>query len=69
LAVLTARADGPVRPFQRRKPVVVAERDHGRWLSREVRDPALLAPVLRRSAPDELRAVPRGPCEAANLAV
>jgi putative SOS response-associated peptidase YedK len=39
-------------------PAIVPERRYGLWLSRDVREPADLAPVLRPYPADAMRAFP-----------
>jgi putative SOS response-associated peptidase YedK len=61
LAVLTTRAGCLMRQYHKRMPVIVARKDYGLWLSRDVQDPAELAAALRPIPSDLLRAFPGGP--------
>jgi putative SOS response-associated peptidase YedK len=59
--ILTTTANELVRPVHGRMPVIVPERHLDLWLSRDVQEPADLAPVLRPYPADAMRAFPVGP--------
>jgi putative SOS response-associated peptidase YedK len=56
--ILTTAANGLVRPVHGRMPVIVPEERYDLWLSRDVRESAELAPVLRPYPADSMRAFP-----------
>jgi putative SOS response-associated peptidase YedK len=58
--ILTTTANELVKPVHGRMPVIVAQQQHDLWLSRDVQEPADLAPVLRPYPADAMRAFPVG---------
>jgi putative SOS response-associated peptidase YedK len=60
-ALLTTEANELVRPVHGRMPVIVPAKHYDLWLSRDVQEPADLAPVLRPYPADAMRAFPVSP--------
>lgn len=59
-AILTTRPNAVVAPIHDRMPVIVAPGSFALWLDPTIRDPGLLAPILRGEQTPELRAYPVG---------
>jgi putative SOS response-associated peptidase YedK len=59
--ILTTEANELVRPVHDRMPVIVPRERYGLWLSREVQEPAELAPVLRPYPADAMHVTPLRP--------
>ena len=59
--ILTTEPNELVRPVHDRMPVIVPEQMYDLWLSREVQEPAELAPALRPYPADAMHAFPVGP--------
>jgi putative SOS response-associated peptidase YedK len=56
--LLTTQANTLVQPVHDRMPVIVPAAEYERWLDPSLHDPALLQPLLRPYAPEEMTAYP-----------
>jgi len=56
--VITTEPNALMAPIHDRMPVMLAREHWAEWLSRDVQDPALLAPLLRPAPPENMRAWP-----------
>ncbi len=71
--VITTEPNALMAPIHDRMPVMVGQADWARWLARDVRDPATLAPLLKPCDPAQMQAWPvsrsvnRGSAEGADL--
>jgi len=59
--ILTTDANDLTRPIHDRMPVILHPKDYDLWLDPEVKDPALLKPLLRPYPSEEMVAEPVSP--------
>lgn len=57
-AIVTARANERLAPIHERMPVILRPEDEWLWLSREVKDPAAIEPLMEPLGSDEVVAFP-----------